>query len=360
MMTASEIESVPFFFILGRGRSGTTLLQTILDTHSQIQFPIESRLIIYLSKKYSGHHNITEKFICSFLNDLFLENKFRTHWKLKRTDLERLLLLNLGQKLSFETLCKIIYLQYPSLFSKTKIKFIGDKNPTYSIFTAKLIEFFPNAKFIHLVRNPKDNIVSHRDIFSRSNIAFLAQGWISYNRYIEKCKKKFPEKFITIRYEDFVSDPTSTITFIAKHLNLDANDLNLNLELESNKKYHSHLKGKEFEHFHKNLLKPINTDQIEKWRLRLTKKEIDLIEYITHEYAASYNYSIEPYSNKISHSIKSAIARCQYYIYNRSIVLYYRSPIVFRKFTTFISKLLFKYFKFYNYFNLGDYRFKEE
>lgn len=360
MMTISEIESVPFVFMLGRGRSGTTLLQTILDTHAQIQFPIESRLIIYLCKKYSGNHKITEKFIHSFLNDLFLDNKFRTHWKLKKTDLERSLLLYLRQQLSFETLCKIIYLQYPSLFTKTKIKLIGDKNPTYAIFAAKLIELFPEAKFIHIVRNPKDNIVSHRDTFSRSNIAFLAHGWISYNRYIEKCKKKFPNRFITIRYEDLVSEPTSTITFIAKHLNLDANELNLNLDLESNKKYHTQLKGKEFEHFHKNLLKPINTEQIEKWRLKLTKEEINLVEYITHEYAVSYNYSVEPYSSKFSYPIKSVIASCKYRIYNWSIVLYYNSPIALRKCSSFMSKLLFKYFKYFNYFNLGDYRFKEE
>lgn len=359
-MTIAEIESVPFVFIVGRGRSGTTLLQTILDTHEQIQFPIESRLIIYLSRKYSGNHKLTDKFIRSFLDDLFLENKFRTHWKIKRKELESLLNLNLGQVLSFETLCKIVYLQYPSIFNKTKIKLIGDKNPTYSLFTGQLIDFFPNARFIHLIRNPKDNIVSHRDTFSRSNIAFLAHGWISYNHFIEKYKKLFPDKFITIRYEDLVSNPTSTITIIAKHLNIDENELNLNPELESNKNYHTQLKGKEFEHFHKNLLKPINTEQIEKWKQKLTEKEINLIEYITHEYAAIYNYSVEPYSGEILYPIKSIIARRKYQIYNGIIIFYYHTPIALRKCTHFISKFIFKYFKYYNYFNLGDYRFKEE
>ena len=50
-MDIDEIEKIPFVFIVGRGRSGTTLLQNILDANEQALLPRESKLIIHLKQK---------------------------------------------------------------------------------------------------------------------------------------------------------------------------------------------------------------------------------------------------------------------------------------------------------------------
>ena len=41
MYTIEEIEKIPFVFIVGRGRSGSTLLQNILDANKNVLMPIE-------------------------------------------------------------------------------------------------------------------------------------------------------------------------------------------------------------------------------------------------------------------------------------------------------------------------------
>ena len=46
------IRNLPFFFILGRPRSGTTLLRTILDAHPNIVIPPENSYLIHLYFKY--------------------------------------------------------------------------------------------------------------------------------------------------------------------------------------------------------------------------------------------------------------------------------------------------------------------
>lgn len=53
MLTINEIEKLPMVFIIGRGRSGTTLLQTIMDAHPTIITANESPFIINLKQKYS-------------------------------------------------------------------------------------------------------------------------------------------------------------------------------------------------------------------------------------------------------------------------------------------------------------------
>ncbi|HAL65426.1 MAG TPA: hypothetical protein DCP10_07675 [Bacteroidales bacterium] len=40
------------FFILGRPRSGTTLLRTLLDAHPQVKVPPEYPVVLQLYKKY--------------------------------------------------------------------------------------------------------------------------------------------------------------------------------------------------------------------------------------------------------------------------------------------------------------------
>ena len=45
---------IQIIFVLARGRSGTTLLQTILDSHPNIQAPFESRFAIHYRHRYLG------------------------------------------------------------------------------------------------------------------------------------------------------------------------------------------------------------------------------------------------------------------------------------------------------------------
>jgi len=358
-MNLETLTSLNFVFIVGRGRSGTTLLQDILDRHPEILFPIESRLILYLSDKYAGTHKITSAFITALLNDLYSEHKFKKHWKVPRADMARAFFDFENTRLDLEAICKIIYLQYISMYDKTVIRLIGDKNPTYSLFIPTLIRIFPSAKFIHLVRNPKDNVVSHRKTFGRTNLALMARGWVCYNQAIEEQKKLCPDKFITIRYEDLVSDPMQVLRLVSKHIAIPITSINLDPISDVNEKYRTRLKSREFEHFHKNLLTPISAEQVEKWKNNLTAHEIELLEYVTHRPAHSYGYEVTPFRRKAAFVSKSLLAYIKYGFYNRVIAWYYNSPMFARHFTRAVSGWLNKKFSYINYFNFGDYTFKD-
>jgi len=63
------------FFIVGRGRSGTTLLRLLLDTHPKISVAPEAQFIMNLYGKYAGVTEWDDDRILAFYNDLWLEKR---------------------------------------------------------------------------------------------------------------------------------------------------------------------------------------------------------------------------------------------------------------------------------------------
>src|SRR5688572_10251408 len=183
-MTIEEINKIPMIFIVGMGRSGTTLLRTIMDAGEECVFASESKIIIHLKQKYNHKKYWSEELLEEFLTDLYKEIKFRSSWGITKEEL-RVKFSELPlEKINFPLLCKVIYLSYPSLYPKNKIRVIGDKNPTYSIFIPELMEIFPDARFIHLIRDYRDCILSNKKLFKRQSLFALSQLWKIYNSWI--------------------------------------------------------------------------------------------------------------------------------------------------------------------------------
>ena len=123
---SSHIDKTPMFFILGRPRSGTTLLASLMDAHPNVILPFECPLIINLCNKYSNITDWNEKLIKEFSNDVFNQRKFDS-WRLTEKEIFDHLMKFSG-KISFENIIKALYLRFNSFFEKGEIKIIGDKN----------------------------------------------------------------------------------------------------------------------------------------------------------------------------------------------------------------------------------------
>ncbi len=109
---------------------------------------------------------------------------------------------------TLETLLKVVYCHYNSFFTKKEIIIIGDKNPAISNHPELLAQLFPTARFIHLVRDYRDNLVSLLSVdFEMPNVTLLTYRWKYSYKVIEKAAAAHPGRFFKIRYEDLVQDP---------------------------------------------------------------------------------------------------------------------------------------------------------
>ncbi|NVO01942.1 MAG: sulfotransferase [Bacteroidetes bacterium] len=284
----NNIDTIPFFFIVGRARSGTTLLRCLLDAHPEINIPLECAFIVHLSSKYGKKTNWDEESILSFYQDLQQYPKFH-FWTIDKEKLKKDLLNSVGKN-SYSNICKVVYFNFKSFFPKSEIKLLGDKNPSYSFHTKKLLKLFPDARFIHITRDYRDNIISMINAkFEAKIFSSLAFRWKFSNKAVIKQKKLTPERFYTLRYEDLVEKPESYIKDICQFLKIDfiPEMMDYHSKLEELKKIYP---AELINRHHKSLFQPINADKIYSWKKLLTEKQIKICDNVVGSFAEELGY----------------------------------------------------------------------
>lgn len=294
-----EIKKIPMVFILGKERSGTTLLQTFVGGHPNIIAPPESEFIVLLYPKFGKIKKWTEKNILDFIEELYKELWIIKMWRIDRESLTTLL-LSIKDDADYASLCKVIY--YCMGNGKEKVLWLADKNPIYMLFSNTLLKIFPDAKFIHLVRDPRDNVYSHRKSFGGGNVGFISQKWLAYNYITEKDKIKKPERYFTLSYEKMVEAPETSMQNLCKFLGISYHEKMVkNTFPEFLKTFgKQHLILEKAKELHHSLLQPVNISHIGKWN-NMSSEDIKIIEKITGDFAKKiFNYGMGEHSGEIS------------------------------------------------------------
>lgn len=267
-------------FVVGKERSGTTLLQIMLNAHPNIVAPPESRFIILLQPWYGYVRKWTERNIKDFCRDIFKEPLFRNRWRLRQHELEATL-MPLREQLTYPLLCKIVFYLFAP--EGKDIKLFFDKNPVYYYFLPELEKLFPEAKFIHIVRDYRDNMSSHKRVFNLQDAGDLAYKWVKVNRLIEGRKKELPGRYLTIKYESLVSEPEESMKAACAFLGLPYSE---DMSNQTKNIYPSFtgMNKPRFLELHGSLLQPINTSHVGEWKEKLKPEEVAIAEAIAGDY----------------------------------------------------------------------------
>ena len=162
-------------FIVGMPRSGTSLIEQILSTHSMI-------------------HGAGE---LKYLPEIIYDNK----WNID-TDVNELL-----------KLIRSKYLSQLEKLNQSK-KYIVDKMPFNFFSIGFILNAIPEAKIIHMSRNPmavcwsnyKANFFDNEGMDYAHKLETIGQYYLIYNHMIEFWRSKYQENIIEINYDNFVLD----------------------------------------------------------------------------------------------------------------------------------------------------------
>lgn len=280
--------SLPLFFIIGRPRTGTTLFQSLFDAHPNVQIPWECQFVLNLYPRYGKINFWTEEHIRAFYNDLLRQWQFSS-WNIDR---EKLLtdLLALQGRNSYTEICESVYLHYISFFPKEDIRIIGDKNHGYTIYIDKLKKLYPDAKFLYVLRDYRDNYDSITRVdFEIPAASLVVYKWKYFYKTALKAAKKYPDSIYFIRYEDLAGDPQTHFRALCIFLQIPYNEAVFNfyrMKEQAAAVYPQDILQKH----HSSLFNPINTGRLGLWKTSMPERKVRIADYVAGSYAEMAGY----------------------------------------------------------------------
>lgn len=231
-------------FILGCHKSGTSLLRSLLDGHEDLQcIPIESHIFEHNdfasnnSLRYKSPSTRGREHFINSVNDL-LNNYHTNGSNYADSNFNGLLNLNKSQKIikgqkKNNDNKKNILLAFKAILSAFDIEIIKEKTLVEKSvenhqFAAYLDILFPKSKFIHILRNPYDNLsslIKYKQSEAYPSLIELVQV-IKSSYFYAYNNNKVIKNYKIIKYEDLTTDTTVTMKDIASFLDIPfTNDL---------------------------------------------------------------------------------------------------------------------------------------
>lgn len=188
---------------------------------------------------------------------------------------------------------KLFYYHSKSVFLKENLQLLGDKNPVYALYTPMLMKWFPEARFLFITRDYRDNLVSMRKFeWEAPHPVLQAWRWKYITRLMFRLKELYPSRVLMFRYEDLAYQPEIELKKICDFLQIPFYPSMLSFHEKARDSF-SFIDKETLLKYHESLTQPINTSTIGCWREKLTSSEVRVMDATVGPYGDKAGYKRE-------------------------------------------------------------------
>ena len=260
------------FFIVGTSRSGSTLLQSMLSSHSEIVIPPESHF-------FHSSEELTQKHAYSKDKSEF-RNRLIHFWYQNKTRIS-----DLGLKmdevavqaasLDLHAPLDLFTLQLSMYRKKRGKSIIGEKTPRHILQVKQILKAYPKARIISMFRDPRaaawSEIKAH---FGSPSVYVTTRRWRNYIDMHYKLADALPsDQYMMLRYTDLIENPKGMLNKISDFLGVEFEEQMLQYYKRDEIGFAEGEKS-----WKKGTLKPIQENKNEEWKSSLTKWQVTLVE----------------------------------------------------------------------------------
>lgn len=241
-------------FVVGVSRSGTTLMRRVLNGHSRIAIATENHYLghllpwegarAYFQRLGDPRDDATIRRIVAFLysGEFQRRSRLRTlspYWgwlrsSVPRAELERrLLACDRTERGVFSVLMRVFA-------DRKRRPIMGEKTPAHLAWVDTLLAWYPDARVVHMIRDPRAIYVSElrRRQVAPTTIPYrwlvrvpsllrvfvcLEVSWawaIAADRH-RRLATRYAGRYLAIRFEDLVRQPETTLAGLCAFLDVD-------------------------------------------------------------------------------------------------------------------------------------------
>lgn len=241
-------------FVVGVSRSGTTLMRRVLNGHSRIAIATENHYLghllpwegarAYFRRLGDPRDDATMRRIAGFVYSDEFQRRSRLrelspYWrwlrrKVPREEFERRLLAS-------DRTERGVFTVLLRLFADRKRRpIMGEKTPAHLAWADTLLEWYPDARIVHMIRDPRGVYVSEvrRRMDTPTTVPYrwlvrvpvllrafvLAEvtwAWaVAADRH-RRLAARYPGRYLGVRFEDLVSAPEPTLERLCDFLGVE-------------------------------------------------------------------------------------------------------------------------------------------
>ena len=183
---------------------------------------------------------------------------------------------------------RIVWAMLFTVARKQVSSVVMDKSLDSIFYADELIELFPDMLFLNVVRDPRAQVASmNKAIIHDFHTLLNARTWVRAYDQAEALAAKYPEKVLTIRYEDFIDNQAEIIQQICDFFGIQFNNIMLDVSHSNEAKSIA----KRSALWESNNSAPIAAN-VEKFKKSLSDEEIEIIETLATEHMNYYGYEL--------------------------------------------------------------------
>ncbi len=269
------------FFIVGCSRSGTTMLSLMMNMHGNIHIPKESWFLSDIMDRFSPDNKLRK----TDVNEIY--ELTTSHWRWKEWEMSDEILkerLNMLEESSLNQVVEVIFQQTLEKVGKRRW---GDKTPGYVTEIKRLHRLFPNAKFIHLVRDGRDVSLSLKRVGWVGDTTWdIACHWSEQVRAGSEQGRSLPKgQYLEVKYEDLVRNTETKLREICRFIGEDFSTKMMAFYNQAEK----YMPKRDISHLMKTH-RPPREDDLERWKREMNGLQLFIFESISINELYAFGY----------------------------------------------------------------------
>lgn len=273
-------------FVLGAPRSGTTLLQVMLSCHPRLAVPPETRMVVQSYRARAAFGDLREAQNRAHLARWLTKRRSTKFRDLGLSGHEVRSAIKSGPP-TLGSALEIIFKAYAARFDSPRW---GDKWPSYYRHVPALLRLFPDAQFVHLVRDGRDCVASQVEMpWFKGSFETAASIWAEAvdNAGLNRRRLR-ADQWHELRYEDLVTSSEATLRSLCTFLGEDFDpamtkpDRLASKAVPARKTWHSRVSG------------PLDAAHVGRASTALSDEQRAVLEFAFSGRLRAYGYEVQP------------------------------------------------------------------